>query len=115
MDQLKKDLQQAGILPGMGIGGRWNENDPTIWIGGLPADSTEVDVYELFSPFGAIPPRGVRLMKDRETGKFRGMATCAYLDRPAAESAIASMNRMSLRDGGSLRVDWNVRKPREAA
>merc|ERR1712150_109076 len=104
------DLQMGGILPGMGIGGVWNDNDPCIWISNLPKDTTEEDIYELFAPFGAIPPKGIRLQKSKETGVFSGMCNCNYLDSMSAQNAIASMNGMSLRDGGTLRVDWN-RKP----
>merc|ERR1719198_1525662 len=59
---LKKGLQYAGVLPG----GKWTNDENALFVGGLPADTTDCDLYEIFSPFGSIPFSGVRAMKNED-------------------------------------------------
>merc|ERR1719254_397992 len=58
---LKESLVTAGALPG---GKMAHDTANNVFIGGLPPDTTTEDLYEIFSPFGAIAASGCRAMND---------------------------------------------------
>mmetsp|Transcript_58196 Transcript_58196/g.123573 ORF Transcript_58196/g.123573 Transcript_58196/m.123573 type:complete len:253 (-) Transcript_58196:36-794(-) len=96
---LKKGLKTANVLPG----GKWTNDENALFIGGLPYDTTDCDLYEIFSPFGAIPAAGVRAMT-HEDGSCRGIGFVNFLDSTAAQTAIATLNGTMMPDGTTLRV-----------
>jgi len=96
---LKKGLQISGALPG----GKWSNDDGALWIGGLPTDTTDIDLYEIFSPFGAIPSNGVRAMLD-ENGACKGYGFVNYVEPAAAQAATKTLNGTILPDGKVLQV-----------
>merc|ERR1740138_598309 len=61
IQSLKSSLITAGALPG---GKYMNDNDNALFVGSLPNDTTTEDLYEIFSPFGAIAAKGCRAMYD---------------------------------------------------
>eukprot|EP00927_Polykrikos_kofoidii_P052160 TRINITY_DN45948_c0_g1_i1.p1 TRINITY_DN45948_c0_g1~~TRINITY_DN45948_c0_g1_i1.p1 ORF type:complete len:172 (-),score=35.99 TRINITY_DN45948_c0_g1_i1:154-669(-) len=94
-------LCNSNVLPG---GKRWENDDNTLFVGGLPDDTSDIDLYTIFAPFGAIAPRGASAMKDKETGKCTGVGFINYLDAAAAKSAIQALNGTVMSDGSRLYV-----------
>merc|ERR1740121_1627839 len=94
------DLQTEQLLPG----GKWsNDSQAALHIGGLPADTTDVHLYEMFSPFGAIPSKGVRAMHAPD-GSCKGVGFVNFLDPAHAEAAAQVLNGRALKNGKTLRV-----------
>lgn len=73
-----------------------------IFIGNIPFDITEEQVIDIFKEVG--PVQSFRLMFDRETGRSRGFAFCAYGDYETAASAIRNLNGYEI-NGRVLKVD----------
>jgi len=75
-----------------------------LYISGLPPDTTDLDLYKMFSPFACpIRPNGVKAML-REDGLCTGVGFVDVYDPQTAQAAIASLNGMQLADGKTLRV-----------
>lgn len=72
-----------------------------IYVGNLPYTADEESVRTLFSQHGAVD--AVRLINDRETGRFRGFA---FVEMPEsdAQTAIARLNGHDM-EGRQLRVN----------
>lgn len=98
---LVQGLGDAGALPG---GQKWENDENTLFVGGLPHDTTDCDLYRIFSPFGAIAPQGVRAMVDRDTGICKGIGFVNYMSAQVAHSAIATLNGTMMPDGTWLTV-----------
>uniref|UniRef100_A0A7S2JCI8 RRM domain-containing protein n=1 Tax=Alexandrium andersonii TaxID=327968 RepID=A0A7S2JCI8_9DINO len=96
---LKKGLQAAGSLPG----GKWSNEVGALWIGGLPADTTDLDMYHIFAPFGCIPSNGVRAMLN-EDGSCKGFGFVNYIDPQVCEIVIQALNGAQQPDGTLLQV-----------
>lgn len=96
---LKKGLQYAGVLPG----GKWSNDENSLYVGGLPSDTTDLDMYEIFSCFGAIPTKGVRAMP-AEDGNCKGFGFVNFLYPESATNAIKILNGTMLPDGTTLKV-----------
>jgi len=96
---LKKGLQMAEALPG----GKWSNDDGALWIGGLPPDTTDLDLYHIFSPFGAVPSSGVRAMLN-EDGTCKGFGFVNFVESAAAQQALETLNGTVQPDGKVLQV-----------
>jgi len=96
---LKKGLQMAEALPG----GKWSNDNGALWIGGLPNDTTDLDLYYIFATFGSIPAGGVRAMLN-EDGSCKGFGFVNYIEPKAAQSAIDTLHGTELPDGALLEV-----------
>ncbi|MBL8198719.1 MAG: RNA-binding protein [Chromatiales bacterium] len=72
-----------------------------IYVGNLPYTADEESVRELFAQHGAV--EAVRLINDRETGRFRGFC---FVEMPEsdAQNAIARLNGHDM-GGRQLRVN----------
>lgn len=72
-----------------------------IYVGNLPYTADEESVRALFSQHGTVD--AVRLINDRETGRFRGFA---FVEMPEsdAQTAIARLNGHDM-EGRQLRVN----------
>merc|ERR1712070_764675 len=88
----------SGCLPGGG------ENEGVaVYVSGLPWDTDESCLFKMFSPFGAMKQRGVKVMM-HDDGSCKGFAFVNYIDTAAAQSAIATLNGCKLPDGKELTV-----------
>eukprot|EP00413_Alexandrium_margalefii_P006069 CAMPEP_0204519206 /NCGR_PEP_ID=MMETSP0661-20131031/4611_1 /ASSEMBLY_ACC=CAM_ASM_000606 /TAXON_ID=109239 /ORGANISM="Alexandrium margalefi, Strain AMGDE01CS-322" /LENGTH=208 /DNA_ID=CAMNT_0051524701 /DNA_START=54 /DNA_END=680 /DNA_ORIENTATION=+ len=96
---LKKELQLEDVLPG----GQWTNDDGALHIGGLPMDTTDKDVYEIFAPFGAIATRGLKAMMNPD-GSCTGVAFVNYLEPESARAAEAALHGRVLKDGKVINV-----------
>ena len=81
----------------------------TIYVGNLPYSATEDDVRNMFGQHGEV--HSVKLINDRETGRFRGFGF-VEMDPDNADTAINALNGQD-NDGRSLRVnEAREREPR---
>uniref|UniRef100_A0A7S4S5H4 RRM domain-containing protein n=1 Tax=Alexandrium monilatum TaxID=311494 RepID=A0A7S4S5H4_9DINO len=99
IEGVKKELETEGLIPG----GKWSNDTGALHVGGLPADTTDVDLYEIFSPFGALATRGVKAMT-KPDGSCTGVAFVNYLDPDAAQAAIVVLNGREIKDGSTVHV-----------
>ena len=76
----------------------------TLFVANLPRNATNLDLYKIFSPFGAINTKGVKLMKVEDGHSCKGFGFVEFMDNSAAEQAIAKLNGMRLPDGHFLEV-----------
>eukprot|EP00415_Alexandrium_ostenfeldii_P000865 UN0865 len=97
--ELKKELEADGVLPG----GQWSNDDGALHIGGLPYDTTDKDVYEIFAPFGAIASKGLKAMTHPD-GSCTGVAFVNFLSPAAAQAAINALNGRAMKDGKTIHV-----------
>merc|ERR1712146_500693 len=80
-------LSGSGKMPG---GGTWTIDENTLWVGNLPVDTTDKDLYAIFACFGAIAPYGCRVMK--KPNKPAGYGLVNFLDPIAAQQALVTVN-----------------------
>lgn len=100
--ELVDGLTRAGALPG---GTRYENDDNALFVGGLPHNTTDLDLYKIFSPFGAIAPKGIRAMLgDGGPGTCNGIAFVNFLSADATERALLTLSGTGLPDGSVLRV-----------
>lgn len=83
---------------------KWDNDENTLYVGGLPSDMTDLEMYVLFSPFGRIAPRGASARIDKDTGKCTGIGFVNYLESGAAEQAIRRLHGFPFPDGTWLTV-----------
>ena len=78
----------------------------TLFVGSLPASTTEEALHELFAQFGTV--RSMKLVKDLFTGKCKGFG---FLDMEGheARAAIAGLDG-KLYDGHTLKVRFEKPK-----
>jgi len=73
-----------------------------IYVGNLNYSTVEDSVREMFAPYGEVV--SLRMITDRETGRFRGFAFVEMETEDAAEAAINALNGQEL-DGRKLVVN----------
>ena len=73
----------------------------TIYIGNVPFDCTEAQLFDLLTPFGEVFDLNYPI--DRTTGTQRGFAFATLPDRETTEKAIAALDG-SMFQGRNLRV-----------
>lgn len=96
---LVKMVNEAVVLPGAE---GYQNNDATIYIAGLPGDTTDDHVYQLFSPLGAI--FSVFVKRGGSGGDAWTIAFVNFVDPLSAQGAIAMYNGMEIPDGSVLKV-----------
>ena len=65
-------------------------------------------LYKLLSPFGAIVPGGVRVLRNIEDGSCKGLAAAKFADLKSARAAIAVLDGCRMTTGAPLRVVMNA-------
>lgn len=73
-----------------------------IFVGNLPFDITEQEITDAFAAHGAVS--GVKMLTDKFSGRFRGIAFVTMEDEAQALSAISALNGADL-GGRPMRVD----------
>lgn len=96
---LLQGLLQAGALPG----GQWSNEENALFIGGLPSDTTTDDMYAIFSPFGAIPARGIKAMREKD-GRCSGIGFVNYVEASSMQQAMLTLDGTQMPDGKVLKV-----------
>ncbi|KAK9851890.1 hypothetical protein WJX84_005735 [Apatococcus fuscideae] len=83
-------------------------SEPRIFVGQVPTDKTEEDLFQLFLPFGRI--RNLHLIREGPDGKSRGCAMVLFDRWSEAEAAIEAHDGKTVLDGRTLVV--KVASPR---
>jgi len=96
--ELKRSLE--GVLPSF-KSARTDANQ--VYVSGLPADTTDGDLFEIFTPFGAIPPKGVKALQN-PGGMCKGVGFIDFINGADAIEAVNALNGHVLEDGSYLRV-----------
>jgi len=99
-------LCTAGALPG---GANYENDENTLFVGGLPHDTTDLDLYKIFSPFGAIAPKGIKAMLHLPTGNCKGYGFVNFMDASASQAAVAALNGTTMGDEGAILEVMNKR------
>ena len=82
----------------------------SIYVGNLPFQTTEEDLEELFSAYGAV--QSAKVISDRETGRSRGFGF-VQMDDGDADEAISKLNGEDFQ-GRTLRInEAQERSPRK--
>lgn len=92
-----------GLSPATPGGGKVPD-DNQVYITGLPVDTTDLDLYKMFAPFGAIQQRGVKAMRRPEDSSCSGVGFVDFSDHAVAQQAIMALNGTMMPDGAVLRV-----------
>ena len=79
-----------------------------IFVGNLNYQTTQDELFEAFSRFGAV--ERVNIVTDRDTGQPRGFAFVEMTERKDAEAAIAQLNGAEL-NGRAMNVNEARPKP----
>jgi len=88
---------KQGTLPG---GGPKADNQ-CVYIKGLPSDTTDLELYKLCAPFGAIAQRGVTAMHHPD-GTCTSIGFVDFLDAQATQACINTLQGLKLPDGTEL-------------
>ena len=81
-----------------------------IYVGNLPYEASDEDLWAAFSPFGEVA--SARVIKDRFSGRSRGFGFVEMSNATEAEAAINDLNGKDMR-GRNLTV--NQARPRDEA
>ena len=73
-----------------------------IFVGNLPFNITEREIIDTFAKHGEVS--AVKMLKDKQTGRFRGIAFVTMPDDSQANVAIEALNNVEL-GGRPMRVD----------
>ena len=79
----------------------------SIYVGNLSYTTTEDDLREAFAQYGEVS--GVKIVKDRETGRPRGFAFVEMADGREASTAIKELN---LREISGRSITVNEARPK---
>lgn len=80
-----------------------------IYVGNLPWQATQEDLYTLFAQYGTVAK--TQIITDRDTGRSRGFGFVEMATEAEAQAAIDALNEQPY-NGRPLTV--NIAKPREA-
>jgi len=101
---LKAGLQSSGTLSPSQAGMGQRSEAQQLCISGLPPDTTDKDLYDLFGPFGAIPMKGVKAMLG-PGGRCTGIGFVDFLDAACVANAVQALNGTVLPDGTQLHLN----------
>lgn len=79
-----------------------------VYVGNASFETTEDTIRDLFTPHGEVT--SVRLITDRETGRFRGFLFVEMATSEQAEAAIAALDGTEV-DGRALKVNIARERP----
>merc|ERR1712032_792936 len=78
-----------------------------LYIANLPPDMTDLDLFRIFAPFGAIASSGVKAMCN-EDGSCKGSGFVDFFEEEHAKLAMTSLNGFICQDGGSIKVSVKI-------
>merc|ERR1711920_935599 len=85
-----------------------------LYVKNLPPDMTDIDLFRLFAPFGAIASSGVKVMCN-EDGTCKGFGFVDYIDSDSPQMAANALNGFMCPDGGSIFVSSKINKTAKGA
>ncbi len=78
-----------------------------LYVGNLTFSTTEADLREMFSPYGALGR--VSLVTDRDTGRSRGFG---FVEMANDEEAAAAISALNGKDSGGRALTVNEARPK---
>ena len=99
-------LMQCPDMPNEDRVGGADADNRELCVSGLPPDCKELDLYKMFAPFGALPMRGISIMK-LPNGDCKGSAFVLFLDSTEAQRAIDTLHETVMPDRPYLKVYLN--------
>ncbi|MDR1912533.1 MAG: RNA-binding protein [Helicobacteraceae bacterium] len=78
-----------------------------LYVGNLPYNATEEQVRSVFAAYGAV--NAVRMMTDRETGRFRGFGFVVMED----DDALKAVENLNGKDFGGRNLRVNEARERD--
>jgi RNA recognition motif-containing protein len=106
IEEVVAGFYRSGQLPG-----GYKVEDSSLYVVGLPRNTTELELYKIFSTFGALAQKGVTA-KYGPDGFCTGVAFVDFLDRVSADQAITILNNSTMPDGTVLNVRFKKPKNR---
>ncbi|KAK4692773.1 RNA-binding motif protein, X-linked 2, partial [Lecanoromycetidae sp. Uapishka_2] len=100
-----QNLNKRELEAGVSTEASWHadyRDTAYIFIGGLPFDLSEGDIFTIFSQFGE--PTYLNLVRDKESGKSKGFAFLKYEDQRSTDLAVDNLGGASVM-GKLLKVD----------
>jgi RNA recognition motif-containing protein len=79
-----------------------------IYVGNIPAGTTEQAIKELFSQYGTVT--SVKFITDRDTGSFRGFG---FVEMPSNDEAAKAIEALAGSDYNGKELTVNEARPRE--
>mmetsp|Transcript_64865 Transcript_64865/g.163420 ORF Transcript_64865/g.163420 Transcript_64865/m.163420 type:complete len:373 (+) Transcript_64865:91-1209(+) len=89
-------VKKSGLL-----GGSHVPNECQLYVRNLPKDTTDLDLYRLFAPFGAIAPTGAKAMSNPD-GSCKGIGFVDFVNPTCCQAAITALNNFTTTDGNVL-------------
>lgn len=99
--QFLDQLFNSGVLPG---GVQFRNDDSALFVHGLPRDTTDFEMYQLFSVFGGIAPKGLKVMLNEDGYTCKGYGFVNFLNVESSQKACEILNGTQLPDGSMLKV-----------
>lgn len=90
------NLAVLGLAPGGGSGAGGADGPDRIFVGGLPYFLQESQIRELLEAFG--PLKALDVIRDKETGNFKGYCFCVYADPSKTDMACTGLHGMQMGD-----------------
>jgi splicing factor U2AF subunit len=87
------NLAVLGLSPGGATGA---DGPDRIFVGGLPYFLQEAQIRELLEAFG--PLKGLDIIRDKDTGNFKGYCFCVYADPGKTDMACTGLHGMQMGD-----------------
>jgi len=75
----------------------------SLYISGLPRNTTELDMFKIFSVFGALAQKGINVMMHPD-GSCTGVGFVDFQDPRACQMAVATLNGSTMPDGTVMAV-----------
>jgi RNA recognition motif-containing protein len=79
-----------------------------IYVGGLPFNTTEEEMKNLFATYGQVS--SAKLITDRDSGQSRGFG---FIEMPTDAEAMAAMEKLNGSDFGGRKLTINEARPME--
>jgi len=98
--EIVKGMVKGQALPGTQ---EYSNDANALYVAGLPADTTDLELYKIFASFGAIPPMGVRAMCG-DDDMCKGFGFVNFIDPLVAQTAIMTLHGAQLPNGATLTV-----------
>lgn len=105
----KQEPREKQETRGQRYGDQLSEPSDTLFLGNLPFQATEDDLYEMFAPYGTAS--GVRIPTNPEDGSVKGFGYVTFASIDEARAALEGAQGAYLHNR-PLRIDYASARPR---
>jgi len=93
---LHQAIKGAGLL-----GGGHVPNDCQVYVRNLPLDTTDLDLYRIFAPFGALASSGAKAMMN-DDGSCKGFGFVDFIEPLSAQASVDALQNFTMPDGSTI-------------